>query len=355
MNHDKIVRWGILSTARIATTVAKAIDATEGARVDAVASRSQERAAEWADQHGTARSYGSYQALLDDDQLDAIYIPLPPSMHAEWTIRCAEAGKHVLCEKPLALSATEGAEMATACRENAVQLMDGTMWVHHPRAADMLGPIRDGTLGEPRRITSGFGFLIETYLRDNPSHMARDAESGQVTPDDALANELRLQRAMGGGALLDLGWYCIRATLWAFGGMPQRVFGTARYRNDVDLSFSALMWYDNERMASFDCGFDISRRKWFEVVGTDASLVCDDFVNPWDSARPRFLLHDEPGAGKERVSAPLIQEQCMIDAFCRIVRTGELDPFWPSISIANQRLCDLLDQSARSGKIVEVA
>src|SRR4051812_29759424 len=134
--HQK-VRWGIMGTARIADKVAPAIKAAAGSELWSVASRSAERAAIWAGQHGIPKSYGDYQALLDDDQVDAVYLPLPPALHAEWTRRCAQAGKHVLCEKPIAVSATQAEEMAAACREHNVQLMDATMWVHHPRTAEM--------------------------------------------------------------------------------------------------------------------------------------------------------------------------------------------------------------------------
>lgn len=354
MNDSPTVRWGILGTARIATKVAGAINATEGARVAAVASRCAERAAEWAGDHGIERSYGNYQALLDDDELDAIYIPLPPSMHAKWTIRAAEAGKHVICEKPIAMNAAEAEEMAAACRENNVQLMDATMWVHHPRSADMLRPISDGTLGEMRRVTAAFGFVIDPYLEQKPPHMARDRETGQASPADIAAHELRFQRELGGGSLLDTGWYCVRVALWAFGDLPREVFAKARYRNDVDMSFSGLMWYDDDRVASFDCGYDLATRKWFEVTGTQGTLVCDDFLTPWNPDRPRFWLHETPGEANETVSAPAIQEQLMIHNFCEIIRSGQLDNHWPDVSIANQRICDALDTSARNGRVVAI-
>jgi predicted dehydrogenase len=352
MNPSQTIRWGILGTARIATKVAGAINATDGAEVAAVASRSAERAAGWAEEHGIGRSYGDYQALLDDDELDAIYIPLPPSMHAQWTIRAAEAGKHVICEKPIAISATQAAEMAAACREHNVQLMDATMWVHHPRSADMLRAVKDGALGEMRRVTAAFGFVIEPYLEQKPPHMARDPETGQADAATILTHELRFQRELGGGSLLDTGWYCVRVALWAFGDLPREVFAKARYRYDVDVSLSGLMWYDDDRVASFDCGYDVATRKWFEVAGTRGTLVCDDFLTPWDPERPRFWLHEQPGEANESVSAPEIQEQCMIHNFCQIIRSGSLDEHWPNISIANQRICDALDKSARSGQVV---
>ena len=348
------IRWGILSTARIATKVAAAIDATSGAEVVAVASRTTERAGAWASEHGVGRSYDRYEALLDDDELDAIYIPLPPSMHAEWTIRAAEAGKHVLCEKPIAVSAAEAVEMAAACREHNVQLMDATMWVHHSRSADMLRSIEEGSLGALRRVTAAFSFVIEPYLNMKPPHMARDPATGQAAPEQVLQHELRFQRDLGGGALLDTGWYCVRVALWAFKDLPRRVFAMARYRHDVDVNLSGLLWYDDDRVASIDCGYDLAQRKWFEVAGTDGSVVCDDFLNPWDPQRPRFWLHRQPDQAEEVVSANPIQEQLMVENFCGLVRGGVPDESWPAVSIANQRICDALDKSARSGKVVEV-
>ncbi len=354
MSQTDTIRWGILSTARIATRVAAAIDAAAATEVSAVASRSLERAESWAREHGVARTCADYQALLDDDQLDAIYVPLPPSMHAEWTIRCAEAGKHVLCEKPLAMNAAEAVEMAAACREHNVQLMDATMWVHHPRTADMFRPIQDGTLGELRRVTSAFSFDLEPYLETKPPHAAVDPRTGKTQKELVSAHEFRLQRELGGGALLDLGWYNVRAALWAMGELPRQVFAKAHYRNQVDISMNALLWYDDDRTVSFDCGYDLAPRKWFEVVGTKSSLVCDDFLSPRDPDRPRFWTHDEAGQSHEHVSAADVQEVCMIDRFCKIVRSGELDESWPRISVAAQRVCDAVNQSARTGKVVEI-
>jgi predicted dehydrogenase len=328
----KTVRWGVMGTARIATKVGKAIHQADGAELAAIASRNSERAGDWAAEHGAGRSYGNYESLLDDDELDALYIPLPPSMHLEWVVRAAERGKHVLCEKPLAMNAAEAAEMAAACREHGVQLMDGVMWLHHPRTAVMRQAVRDGKLGQLRRVTSAFSF-----------HW-----------DEVPMQDIRMQRELGGGCLGDLGWYCAGATLWAMGGMPERVCATARYLNDVDINFSAVLWYDNDRTASFDCAFDTTWRKWFELAGTHGSLVCDDFVNPWKIDKPRFWLHDADGRPTEHVCEPLIQEVCMIEDFCKLVRSGDLDFRWPNTAVATQRVCDALDEAARSGSVVEL-
>lgn len=329
---DRKIRWGVLGTARIATKVAAAIRAADNAELAAIASRSADKAAAWAAEHHAATSYGSYAELIDDPDIDAVYIPLPPSMHAEWTIAAAERGKHVLCEKPTAMNAGEVETMIAACAANDVQLMDGVMWVHHPRTADMRSAIVAGELGTLRRVTSAFTFCWD------------------VVPE----GDLRLDRERGGGSMLDLGWYNIRATLWAFGEMPRRVWGSAEWYRDVDMSFSGVMWYDDNRVASFDCAFNTGMRKWFEVGGTTGSLVCDDFVHPWNQDKPRFWRNSPQGDSDERVSEPIVQETRMIENFSRIAQTGKLDPRWPNETLATQRVCDALDQSARTGQIVDV-
>lgn len=328
----RTIRWGVMGTARIATKVAAAIRAAENAEFAAIASRTAEKAASWAAEHSAAKSYGSYAELLDDSEIDAVYIPLPPSMHAEWTIAAAERGKHVLCEKPTAMNSREVESMIAACRSNGVQLMDGVMWVHHPRTADMRTALTGGELGALRRVTSAFTF-----------HW-----------DEVPEGDLRLDRELGGGSMLDLGWYNVRATLWAFGEMPRRVWGTAQWYRDVDMSFSGTMWFDDNRMASFDSAFNTGMRKWFEVAGTTASLVCDDFVHPWNQDKPRFWRNGAQGDSDERIAAAVVQEVKMIENFSRIVQTGELDPRWPNETLATQRVCDALDASARTGTIVDV-
>jgi len=332
--NDKLlsVRWGIMGTARIATRVSRAIHAVAGAEARVIASRCGERAASWGAEHDIPESTEGYQALLENDELDAIYIPLPPSIHHEWTIKAAEHGKHVLCEKPIAMNASQAEEMAAACRENNVQLMDSTMWVHSPRVRDMKQVLESGQLGELSRVTSAFTIML-----------------------DPIEDELRYDRQRGGGSLMDLGWYNIRATLWAFGALPERVLGSGQYENDVDMRFSATLWYPGDAMASFDCAFNLTRRKWFEITGTRGTVVCDDFLAPWDPARPRYWTHDVEGNSSEHVAEPLIQEECMVEHFCQIVRSGDLDDHWPQITIDNQRVVDALDQSARSGKVVEIA
>tara|TARA_Y100000588_G_scaffold126519_1_gene138638 strand:- start:1406 stop:2419 length:1014 start_codon:yes stop_codon:yes gene_type:complete len=331
--QDKpVLRFGILGTARIAEKVAAAIHAADGASLDVIGSRDADRAREWAQGHQVPRSVGDYRRVIDDPEIDAVYIPLPNSMHHAWTLAAAEAGKHVLCEKPLGIDAQQARDMAAACREHQVQLMDGVMWVHHPRTIAMKEQITSGTLGELRRVTSAFTFRFDEI------------------PD----YDIRLDPDTGGGSLGDLGWYCCRATLWAFDDLPTRVFATARMFRDVDMNLSALLWYDNQRMASFDCGFDTELRKWFEVAGTRSSLVCDDFLSPWDVNQPRFWVHNRNGLQGKHLAPTPIQEVVMIENFAQAVVSGEIREDWIDDAVATQTMCDALARSARIEQVVEL-
>jgi predicted dehydrogenase len=328
---DRQIRWGILSTARIAAKVCRAMQSAEGAEVAVVASRDAERAERWAAEHGVGRSFGSYERLLEDPEVDAVYIALPASMHAEWTIRAAEAGKHVLCEKPLAANLAEAEEMVAACARAGVQLMDGMMWKHHARTAAMRGHIERGELGRLRRVTSAFTFNWDPMPDQN----------------------IRLQRELAGGSLGDLGWYCVAASLWAFGDLPTRVWATARYYRDVEANLSGFLWFEDDRVAAFDCGFDTLLRKWLEIAGAEGSLVCDDFTVPGDVDRPRYWAHDATGASTEHIVPDAAQEVRMIERFSRLVRDGTIDESWPAEALRIQRVCDALAESARRGGTLE--
>lgn len=326
------VGWGILGTARIATKVGAAINAAEHSELKAIGSRDATRSAEWAATHGAQASYDSYEAVLDDPLVDSVYIPLPPAMHHEWALKAAAKGKHVLSEKPLAATVADAKEMVAACHEHGVQLMDGVMWLHHPRAADMKQLLGNGDLGTFRRFTSAFSFCHKIPETD-----------------------LRLQRSLGGGSLLDLGWYCVGGSLWAFEKMPVKVVGHATWHNDVDMDFSATMWYADGEIASFDNAFNIGMRRWFEVAGTEASLVCDDFTRPYHEDKVRCWIHNPDGVSGEHKSATPNQETCMIEDFNAIVRSGKLNNHWPQISLQTQIICDALDRSARTEQPVTLS
>ena len=328
----RCVRWGILSTANIATKLARAINLADGAELMAIASRTEERAKRWASEHGVKTAYGNYAALLEDPEIDAIYNPLPPSMHAEWTIKAAAQGKHVLCEKPLEANTEKAIAMADACQQHNVQLMDGVMWVHHERTTRMKQVIDDGILGRLRRVTAAFTTSWDKIPEDN----------------------IRAKKELAGGCLGDLGYYCVRCILWAFGDLPTQVFATARYYRGVELNLSGTLWFENERIAAFDCGYDTASRRWFEVAGTQASIVCDDFVIPRTEDSTRFWIHGAQGRNEEHKGGGCIQEVRMIEQFSNIVRTGQLEPRWQTEAINTMRVCDALSESARLAQVVQI-
>lgn len=325
------VRWGILGTARIASKVKRGIDLAAGAKALAIASRDLAKAQAWATKHTLPRAYGSYAELLRDPEIDAVYIPLPPTMHREWVQAAAEHGKHILCEKPLAKDTADAIAMSDLCRRYSVQLMDGVMWVHHARTPAMHADLSQ--LGRLRRVTAAFSFCWD------------------VIPEA----DIRLNPELAGGCLGDLGYYCARATYWAFADVPTQVFATARYYQDCEMNLSAMLWFSDERMASFDCAFDTQMRQWLEVAGTGGSLVCDDFVLPWSEQKARWWLHDGRGKSQERAVLDCVQEARMIENFSEAVRTGETNPQWSNDAIITMRICDALAESARRNKPVDLA
>ena len=193
------LRFGILSVAKINDRLIPAFKKAQNAELRAIASRDLGRARQAASAAGLPVAHGSYEALLADPTIDAVYIPLPNTLHDEWARRAADAGKHVLCEKPLTPTAAQAQALVDYCRAKGVTLMDGFMWPHHPRTAEMRRLIDAGEIGEVRRVSGAFTFRL---------------------PMDA--GNIRLQPGMAGGSLLDVGCYPVYGIRWAFGEEPVR-------------------------------------------------------------------------------------------------------------------------------------
>ncbi len=319
------IRFAVLGTARIARTVGPRIQACGSSELVGVASRSEATATAFAAELNIPRTWASYQAALDDPDIDAVYIPLPPSLHLEWVRKAAQAGKHVLCEKPLSTGVHDVEQMIRVCQEHNVVLLDGVMWYHTPRAEAIRDIVRSDQLGTLRQLTSVFTFCWDEFPMDN----------------------VRMQRELGGGSLLDLGWYCVGAALWLFDDLPQQVMARADYYNDVDTRFNGLMEFADGRVATIESGFETVKRRWIEVAGTQQNLVCDDFTRPWDEHKPRFWTHDSNGKGTEHVIPHRPQEEHMIDAFCQLIHTADTNHSWLELSRRTQLVCDALDRSAR--------
>ena len=206
-----VVRWGVLSTANIGMEkVTPAIQRAENCEVVAIASRSAQQAKDAAAQLGIADSYGSYEALLDAADVDAVYIPLPNDLHAEWTIKAAAAGKHVLCEKPIALGAAQAEEMRAACEEAGVKLQEAFMYRHHPTWVEAVRLVRTGAIGELQAVQTWF-----SYFNDDPENIRNRVENG-------------------GGALMDIGCYCINAARLLFGSEPTHIEAAVRRDPEMD-------------------------------------------------------------------------------------------------------------------------
>jgi xylose dehydrogenase (NAD/NADP) len=251
MATDRL-RWGLLSTARINRMLIPAIRAAARSTLTTVASRSLELARAYADEWHIPRALGSYEALLDNPDIDVVYNPLPNSLHAEWTVRALDAGKHVLCEKPLALTVEDADRIRDTATRNGKVAAEAFMYRHHPVTHTAEAIVKSGRLGNTRGYKGAFSFAL---IREG---------------------DVRLDPALGGGSLWDVGCYPLSYSNLLAGSAPVEVFGWQQLsRTKVDFEFSAMMRYADGAVAQFDCGFAGPFRAEMEVIGTDATLRID--------------------------------------------------------------------------------
>jgi D-xylose 1-dehydrogenase (NADP+, D-xylono-1,5-lactone-forming) len=257
------VKWGIISTARINRLFLAGAGQADGVELVAVASRDHARAEQYAREHGFPHAYDSYEALLGDPDIEAVYIPLPNSQHIDWSVRALEAGKHVLCEKPLSRHPDEvDRAFGVAEREGRV-LMEAFMYRHHPQTRRLVELLGDGAVGRVRMIRAAFGFV------------AADPEN------------IRLSVWLDGGGLMDVGSYCVSAAR-LIAGEPERVSAEQALGGDgVDVTFAGVMRHADDVVSHFDCGLAIASRDLLEVVGDAGSLLLED---PWHCRNPGIQL-----------------------------------------------------------------
>lgn len=327
------VRWGVLSTARIAANaVIPGIKGAPNAELGAVASRDAARGEAYARQHGFPRSYGSYEALLADPEIDAIFIPLPNHLHKEWAIRAAEAGKHVLCEKPIALDAAEAEEMSAAFEGTNLILAETFQWRHHPQGQLARQLLQDGLIGDLRLIRGTFTFKLE---------------------DPA---DIRLKPEMGGGALYDVGTYPVALARYMTGAEPLRVTAQAHWHESgVDDLLVGTLEFPGGVLADIDCGFSVPVRRDYELVGTDGSLYVNRAYNPRDDYAGA-VMHFGPDRElvKTYTTDRLDCYVLMVRDFCDAVLNGTPPLFPASDAIKQARVLDALYAAAREGGTVEV-
>jgi predicted dehydrogenase len=325
------VRLGVLSTARINELILPAARACERTEVVAIASRERSRAERYAKQHGIERAYGSYDALLEDPDLDAVYISLPNQLHLEWSERALEAGKHVLCEKPLARS-RERVEHAFDVAEDAGRVLtEAFMYRHHPQTLRIKSLVDAGALGRLRLIRAAQSFMI--------------TEQGDV----------RFFRALEGGALMDVGCYCVNFARFV-AGEPRRVYGEQRLGDDgVDLLFSGAMRFADDVVAQFDAGIDVPRRDLLELVGSEATM---DVRDPWMGGEveegPLIVIRREDET-EHVASEPLDPYRLQFDDFAAAINDERQPRLGRADAAAQAAAIEALYASADSGRPVELA
>jgi predicted dehydrogenase len=262
------MRLGIVSTADINRKVIPGAHASDKIELVAVASREQRRAEEYAREWGIPRAHGSYEGLLEDPEVDAVYISLPNTMHREWSIRSLEAGKHVICEKPFSKH-PDDVEAAFDAADRAGRLLtEAFMYRHNPQAARLVELVREGAIGDLRLIRSAFSYGL--YDADN----------------------IRLRTDVDGGSLMDVGCYCVSGSR-LLAGEPESAFGRAFIGpTGTDWVFTGSLRFPGDVLALFDCGTSLTNRDELEVVGSEGSLFLDD---PWHANRPVIELRREEG------------------------------------------------------------
>ena len=316
------VRWGLLSTARINEAILEGARQSERTEIVAVASRDQARADAYARAHELARAYGSYDELLADGDVDVVYNSLPNSLHVEWTIRALEAGKHVLCEKPMDRR-VEAVERAfdTADRSGRL-LMEAFMYRHHPQTQKAAELVRGGAIGELRQLRSRFSFMLA---------------------DDS---DVRMLPELDGGALMDLGCYCISMQR-LLGGEPRLVFGRLRpAATGVDMGFTAILEFPRDLFGEFHCGFDLPEENGLEAIGSRGTLVVPDPVR----CRDPHVEVDGERIDVDDVDRYFLQ----VENFSAAVR-GEAEPLLGREDALGQvRAIEALYRSAETGTAVSL-
>lgn len=350
--------WGILGSAFIARKNWQAIRDAGNAKLIAIASRDLAKAEKFIDECQAQvphpikpEALGSYEALIERADIDAIYIPLPTGLRKEWVIRAANAGKHVLVEKPIACTTADAEEMIAACEKNNVQFMDGVMFMHNERLKTMRAALDRDQIGDVRRITSQFSFPGDEAFFGANIRVSKELEPL--------------------GCLGDLGWYCVRLSLWAMNyARPLQVSGRMiKEINGVPIEFSGELMFENGVTASFYNSFVTGHAQWANISGTQGYLSLGDFVLPFAGDTTRYRITKSifeingcqfdmrEGRTKEHVreaasNAPTSQEAGLFRNFSQLVIENRREEFWPRVSLLTQQVMDACMESARNNGAV---
>jgi len=332
MSNNKPLNWGIVSTANINRRVIPALNAATRSNLLAVASRSLPAAQSFAAKWNISQTFDSYEALLAAPEINAVYIPLPNHLHAEWSIKAAEAGKHILCEKPLALRVADVNRMADATRANGVVLMEAFMYRTHPIMSKLKSLIAEGLIGQVKLVRAKFSFTLS---------------------DD---NNVRLKKDMGGGSLWDVGCYPVSFSQAISESAPVEVMAWQRLNhNGVEVGFSGQMRYADGIIAQIDSGFDIPFRIGAEIVGDKGILYLPVPWLPGVDGKASVIIHIAPDDTETRIEIePKDPYLCEVEAMEAAILDGKALPYTLADSRQNVATIVALYESAATGKVVRL-
>jgi predicted dehydrogenase len=330
------LRIGILGAARIARLFVDSVRSSKKVAVVALAARDPVRARAFATEFGIPRVHATYDALLADPAIDAVYIPLPNNLHAEWSIRAAEAKKHVLCEKPLAMSGREAMAMFEAARENGVHMVEGYPYRAQPQTLRLRELLAQGTIGKLIVVQAAFGFPLAD-----------------------LAN-VRYDRELGGGALMDAGSYPVSLVRMIAGQRPRRATAIAQWApTGVDRTLTGLLEFPSGFMAQISCSFATARHRHAVIIG-DAGMITTTYLNDTSATLPP-RLEVRRGTGYDAIRETIETATANgffaeAEAFADLVRHGPAR--WPGAtpeeSIDTMLALEALGESARTGVAVDI-
>lgn len=320
------VRWGVLSTADIGMVkVTPAIQQAENCEVVAIASRSSDQAEAAAAQLGIPGFYPSYEALLEADDVDAVYIPLPNNLHHEWVIKASAAGKHVLCEKPIALTAAQAEEMAAACADDGIKLQEAFMYRHHATWVEAVRLLGSGAIGELQAVQTRF-----SYFNDDPNNIRNRVENG-------------------GGAVMDIGCYCINLSRMLFEAEPSRIDAVVRRDPDmgIDIVTSAMLEFPGGGQSTFTCSIRAEDDQRVHIAGSDGRIELEiPFNVPPDRETRIFVTHggDPPAdPDTETITFPVANAYTIqADLFAKAILDDTDVPVPIEDAIANMRVIETI-------------
>ena len=328
MNDSKKAKWGILGTANIARKkLIPGLRDSKSSEFYAIASRDSTKAESFAEEFEVPKSYGSYEQLLDDPEVEFVYIPLPNNLHHKWTIESAKKGKHVLCEKPLGTSVAEVEEMFEAAEENRVKLMEAFMYRLHPQVLRVKELLEEGEIGEPRFFRGAFSFSLITQQDRN--------------------DDIRWEEKMGGGSLMDVGTYPLNTVRYLFGEEPVRVFARSSTHPDhtAEAETQAILEFPEGKTAVIDSSFLLRHRANYEVVSKTLALRASDAYGP--RTYKRLTVEIESGNSREVETLEGVNEYALeVDELVNAARDDREPQITREDSLNNMKVLRKIKESA---------